>query len=266
MLFNSALAHNALTIRAPEVLGTSTGGPFQTFALQNWPLYRRPDTNAPYADLAIQVGQGVPPVWESWTLVDELPPGPGKVYRVNPVSGEINFGNYDEQSKQGHGSIPPAGSQVQALSYRYVAGGTAGNVAPGRVTSLGTTKVGAMLSGVTGVINLGPGLDGSDEETIEDTMRRAPEDLKIRNRAVTAEDYEFLAREATTDVFIARCLPPRLQDFPGPTIGPNPPAWKKGDPWTFGGILRSAGYRQRDHRARPGAGRAAARADPRPGP
>jgi hypothetical protein len=241
LLFNSAVAHNALTIRVPEVLGASTGAPFQTFALQNRPLYLRSDTNAPYGDLAIQVGQGIPPTWESWSLVDELPPGPGKVYRANPVSGEISFGNYDEQSTQGHGSIPPAGSQIQASSYRYVAGGVAGNVAPGRVTTVGTTKLGAMLTGVTGVTNLGPGFDGSDEEPIEDTLRRAPEDLKIRNRAVTVEDHEFLAREATTDVFIARCLPPRLQEFPGPATPPNPPAWKKGDPSTFGGIVRAPG-------------------------
>ena len=34
VLFNAALAHNALTIRTPEKLGNSTGAPFQVFALQ----------------------------------------------------------------------------------------------------------------------------------------------------------------------------------------------------------------------------------------
>jgi hypothetical protein len=238
VLFNSALGHNALTLRAPEVLGNSTGGPFQVFALQNRPLYRRPGVDAPYADLVVQVGQGNPPVWETWALVEGLPPGPGKVYRVNPVTGEISFGNYDEQTTQGHGSIPPAGSQVRALRYRYVGGGMAGNVAPGRVMALGTTLLGALPTGITGVTNLGAGFDGSDEEPIEDTLRRAPEELKSRDRAVTAEDYEFLAREATTDVFIARCLSPRLQDFDGPQ---NPPAWRRGDPWTFAGIVRAPG-------------------------
>ena len=58
-------------------------------------------------------------------------------------------------------------------------------------------------------------------------MRRAPEELKSRDRAATAEDYEFLAREATTDVFIGRCLPPRLQN--------------NGEPWTFAGIVRAPG-------------------------
>jgi hypothetical protein len=241
VLFNAAQAHNALTIRSPEMLGNSTGAPFQMFPLANVPLYTRPDTNSPYRDLLMQVGQGNPPVWTTWSLVDDLPAGPGNVYRVNPVTGEISFGNYDDQTKEGHGAIPPAGSQIRALSYRYVAGGTAGNVAPGRVTALGTTLSGALPTGITGVTNLGAGFDGSDEEPIEDTLRRGPEELKIRDRAVTAEDYEFLAREATTDVFIARCLQPRLQDFDGPTIPPNPQAWKRGDPWTFGSIIRAPG-------------------------
>jgi len=238
VLFNSALAHNALTLRAPETLGTSTGGPFQVFALQNRPLYRRSGVDAPYRDLVVQVGQGNPPTWETWTLVEDLSPGPGKVHRANPVAGEISFGNYDEQTTQGHGSIPPAGSQIRALSYRYVGGGAAGNVAPGRVTALGTTLSGTLPAGITGVTNLGAGFDGSNEEQVDDTLRRAPEELKIRDRAVTAEDYEFLAHEATTDVFIARCLPPRLQDFDAPQ---NPPAWKRGDPWTFAGIVRAPG-------------------------
>jgi predicted phage baseplate assembly protein len=238
VLYNSAPAHNALTIRSAEPLGDSTGAPFQVFALRNRPLYRRPGVDAPYGHLVVQVGQGSPTAWESWQLVSDLPPGPGKVYRANPVTGEISFGNHNEQTRQGHGSIPPANARVQALSYRYVASGAAGNVAPGQVTVPGPTLAGSLPGGITGVTNRGPGLDGSDEEPVEDTLRRAPEELKIRDRAVTAEDYEFLSREATTDVAIARALPPRLQDFDGPG---NPAAWKRGDPWAFAGIMRAPG-------------------------
>jgi hypothetical protein len=87
------------------------------------------------------------------------------------------------------------------------------------------------------VSNLGPGRDGSDEEAIDDTLRRAPNELKIRDRAVTAADYEFLAAEATTDVVIVRALPPRLQDADAPSGS----AWKRGDPWAFAGISRAPG-------------------------
>jgi predicted phage baseplate assembly protein len=227
LLFNAALARTALTTRTPEILGQSTGEPFQVFQLSNRPLFRRPGIGPPYADLVVQVGTGVPPAWQDWTLVDDLPPGPGQVYRANPVTGEISFGNYDDQTKQGHGSVPPAGSQIRAAAYRYVSTGEAGNVAAGQVTVLGTTRTGALPAGITSASNLGPGQDGADDEPVEDTLRRAPQELKIRDRAVTADDYEFLAGEASNEVAIRRCLPPRLQD--------------NGDPWTYGGIIRAPG-------------------------
>ena len=48
------------------------------------------------------------------------------------------------------------------------------------------------------------------KKTIEETKRRGPELLRNRYRAITVEDYEYLAREATTAVKKVRCLPPRL--------------------------------------------------------
>jgi hypothetical protein len=66
-------------------------------------------------------------------------------------------------------------------------------------------------------------------------MRRAPTVLRNRNRAVTAEDYEYLARESTTDVRIVRCLEPRLHTTS------NLPAWDVGMPWTFAALDRSPG-------------------------
>jgi predicted phage baseplate assembly protein len=238
LLFNSALARTALTVPSPELLGQSNGQPFQVFALKNRPLFRRPGIGPPYADLHVQMGTGSPVQWQDWALVDDLPPGPGKVYRVDPTTGEIRFGDYNEQTTLGHGSVPPSGSQIRALSYRYVATGSAGNVASAQVTVLSKPPAGGQATTITNVLNLGPGLDGADEEPIEDTLRRAPEELKIRDRAVTADDYEFLAGEASTDVAIRRCLTPRLQTADGPG---TPPAWHNGDPWTFAGITRAPG-------------------------
>jgi predicted phage baseplate assembly protein len=238
ILFNAARARTALTIRAPEILGEGTGQPFQALQLANRPLYRRPTLEDRYGDLEVQVGLGTPPTWTTWTPVDDFPPGAGEVYRVDPVVGEISFGNHDPQTGQGRGSVPPVGSLIRASTYRYVDRGAAGNVVAGRVVVLGTTLAGALPPGISGVSNLGPGLDGADEEPIEDTLRRAPEQLKIRDRAVTADDYEFLAREATNDVRISRCLEPRLHTE---TDQGSPPAWREGDPWTYGGIVRAPG-------------------------
>jgi hypothetical protein len=234
LLFNAAHASTALTLRVPETLGTSDGTPLQTFPTQNRPLYRRPDLRAPYGDLLVEVGTGTPPVWQAWTAVDDLPAGPGTVYRFDPVVGEIFFGNHDPQSQRGNGSIPPAGSSVRA-TYRYVASGAAGNVAAGQVVQIGTTRGGGPLTGLTAVTNLGPAADGADEEPIEDTLSRAPRELKTRDRAVTGEDYEVLAGEPNKSVTVVAALPPRAQALD------NPPAWKAGDPWTFAGVVRAPG-------------------------
>lgn len=238
LLFNAVSARSALSVRAAELLGESTGQGFQVLALRNRPLYRRPGLSAPYADLVVQVESGSPPAWRDWNLVEEFPPGPAEVYRIDPVAGEVRFGNFDEQTGKGSGSIPPRGSRIQAVRYRYVASGAGANVGPNQVTVLGTAPAGELVTGVTAVANLGPARDGADEEPIEETMRRAPEELRIRYRAVTVDDYEFLAREASNDLRIRRCLPPRVHtaDAPG-----QPPPWRAGDPWTFGGLIRAPG-------------------------
>jgi predicted phage baseplate assembly protein len=42
---------------------------------------------------------------------------------------------------------------------------------------------------------------------VEDAKQRAPHIIKARNRAVTAEDFEWLAQEASTSVARVKCLP-----------------------------------------------------------
>ena len=232
MLFNAVSAYNALTILIPENLGQSDGTSYQVLQLRNRPLFKRPGTDTPYDHLVIQVG-GV-----TWTQVDEFPAGAGNYYRVNPVTGEISFGNFDPNSnKQGlHGSIPPKGTQITAETYRYVAGGLAGNVGAGRVNALVKPN-----SAIANVINTISSFDAADEEPIEETLRRAPEQLKSHDRAVTAEDYEFLAHEATSDVVIARCLEPRVHGTATADPPPTPGAWNPLDPWLFAGINRAPG-------------------------
>ncbi len=223
LLFNSVSAHNALTITVPEALGESNGAAFQVFALRDRPLFKRPDSETPYDHLVVQVAGS------AWTMVDELPAGPGDFFRLDPIAGEISFGDYDPVRGIGHGSIPPSGTQIVAVTYRYAAGGTWGNVGAGAIKSLRTP-----VAGITAVRNLFSSFGASDEEPIEETLRRAPEELKIRSRAVSAEDYEFLAREATTDVKIVRCLTPSLHEVASPP-------YAEGEPHRFASVDRSPG-------------------------
>jgi len=231
LLFNAASARTALTIPVPERLGQSTGDPFQTFELAHRPLFRRPDASAPFGHLVVQVGA------EEWSLVEDAPPDAGKVYWIDPVLGQVRFGNHRPglaPGEEAHGSVPPAGAEITAVRYRYVDSGAAGNVAPERVTVSGSTRSGTFPPGVT-VKNLGPGRRGVDEQSVEDTLRRAPETLLSSDRAVTVEDYERLVHAADGNIRVRRCLSPRMQTSDLPNV------WSRGDPWTFAGILRAPG-------------------------
>lgn len=230
LLFNSVSAHNALTIAGPELLGKSDGiTPLQTFQLKNRPLYRRSGTDTPYDHLTIQING------TTWTQVNDFPAGAGTFYRLNPITGEISFGNFNPTQAQSgtHGTIPPTDAQITATTYRYVAGGISGNVGAGKINALTT-----VISGIASVNNLSASFDAADEEPIDATLRRAPLELKSRDRAITVEDYEALASEANNEVAIVRCLPPRLHTDTG---GVAPNNWNIGDPWTYAAINRAPG-------------------------
>jgi predicted phage baseplate assembly protein len=236
ILFNSVESTNAITVPSPgEVLGASTGAPFQRFALRNTPVYKRPAAKDPYDHLILQVrpplvGGGFGP-WVTWRRVEYFTAGAAEEYRLDPVTGTVSFGNHDAATPAGQGSVPPAGSEIRAQTYRYAAGGSRGNVGSGTVMVMRTPPP----PGIIGVKNIPGARGGSDEESIEETKRRAPEVLRNRNRAITADDYEYLAREATTDVRKVRCLAPRLWTLYDPAGSPV------GDPWTFGQLNRDTG-------------------------
>jgi uncharacterized phage protein gp47/JayE len=237
MHFNAVPATNALTVTEPELLGTSNGRPFQHFDLRHQPLFKQVGSTTPFGHLQLQVREprlgGGFDDWNDWQRVDDFPEGPGRYFRLDPVTGRVDFGNHHPStSSRGHGTIPPIGSEIQALTYRYVAGDSRGNLPSNTIEVIRSVR-----PGLIAVTNPGPATGGSDEEPIEETKRRAPEELRNRNRAVTVEDYEYLAREATTDLRRVRCLPERLfREFD--TL---PPGVAVGDPWTFGGLNRDKG-------------------------
>jgi len=68
---------------------------------------------------------------------------------------------------------------------------------------------------VSGVTNFKAARGGTDSETLESAKLRAPEVLKARTRAVTAEDFEYFACEASLEVARAKCLVPKSVDEKG---------------------------------------------------
>ena len=57
-----------------------------------------------------------------------------------------------------------------------------------------------------------PATGGVDGESLAEATVRGPLALRTRDRAVTAEDYEQLAREAAPEVARVRCVPARRRD------------------------------------------------------
>ena len=60
---------------------------------------------------------------------------------------------------------------------------------------------------VAEVTNPLPARGGADAETLEEAKLRGPQAIKTRYRAVTAEDFEWLALRASGNVGRAKCLP-----------------------------------------------------------
>lgn len=107
-------------------------------------------------------------------------------------------------------------------------GGSRGNVGAGEITSLRTA-----LAFVDRVDNPQPAGGGADLESLARVLARGPGVLKHRNRAVTLEDYEKLALEASLSVVRARCLPninPQWQTVPGWVTVLIVPAGRKDQP------------------------------------
>ena len=64
------------------------------------------------------------------------------------------------------------------------------------------------IPGVDTVTNPRPAIGGVDAEPLEHARQRAAMEIRTRYRAVTAEDFEFLAGEASPRVARAVCVPP----------------------------------------------------------
>lgn len=175
---NVVAAENLSTVREEEV-GMSEGEPDQYFNLERAPV--KPDSlvlelTAPNQDV-------VDKEWELKT--DFLSSKPtDKHYTLDATAGVIKFGNGER------GMIPVAGTRIVAQIYRY-GGGEASNLPAGLIKMpLGP------VNGVDSVINERASEGGRDQEKIEDLKREAPERIRSRNRAVTVDDYEALAKQA----------------------------------------------------------------------
>lgn len=197
---NTVAVEQAETIR-DEVLGGSDGSRNQRFRLANKPVLKGT------LELEIQQSDDGP---ERWTEVDDFfGSGPADLhYVLNRATGDVFTGDGS------NGDIPVAyiknaGANVVARLYRF-GGGMRGNVPAGAISTLVTPVSGIDSSEVR---NLAAAYSGRDEETLDQAKKRAPGTLKSRCRAVTADDFEYLAKEAA-NIRRAKALPLFHPEFP----------------------------------------------------
>ena len=100
------------------------------------------------------------------------------------------------------GKVPPRGSEFRMKAYRH-GGGQRGNVKENTLTVLRSA-----IPAVASVTNPLPATGGREGGTLDLARQRARHELRTRQRAVTVEDFEYLAMHASIRVGRAKCLGP----------------------------------------------------------
>lgn len=210
VLLNSVYASNVTTY-GETVLGSSDGVPDQEFHLlrspvlpgqELWVLEKEKPPEKEIQQLAEAMGREVMRKakphgwWVLWQEVDDLYQSGGRDRHYVKDGDVIRFGDGI------HGMIPPKGDKNVRLMRFQVGGGLQGNVVPGAVTVLKKT-----LPDIESVTNYFPGEGGADMESLDEVKKRAPYVIRSRQRAVTAEDFEWLGREASTGVARIKAFP-----------------------------------------------------------
>lgn len=181
-----------------EVVGLSEGVPGQRFQLEHRPVVTGD------APLVVEVAAGAG--WETWTQVENFGDSDDqdKVFVLDEIEGTIAFGpgvRLQDGTMAQFGAIPPKGAPLRVPRYR-TGGGQRGNVAAGTITQLRSA-----IPLVDRATNRRAASGGVDVESMDNARERGPILLRTRNRAVTTEDFEHLAKEAAPEVARVRCVP-----------------------------------------------------------
>jgi predicted phage baseplate assembly protein len=180
-----------------ELLGASEGVPGQRFSLKHRPV-------VPGGSAAVLEVSGIDG-WQEWKQVQDFfdSKADDRHFVLDAVAGEVQLGpgvREPDGALRMYGAVPPKGSRLRLRSY-LIGGGRNGNVARNTISVLKSS-----IPYVSRVQNRRAAEGGVDGEDIENAKVRGPIVLRTRDRAVTMEDYEHLAREAAPEVARVRCV------------------------------------------------------------
>jgi hypothetical protein len=224
VLLNTVMAVNSVTIRN-EILGSSDGSENQKFRTTRSPVLRsqlsvsgsqqlevrEPELPSAEELAVLKKEEGDNPITtifdaterpkEIWVRWHEVPDVYGseprdRHYVINHLTGEIQFGDGL------NGLIPPLAKSNIRMAYYQTGGDIAGNKPAGTIVQLKTT-----VPYVNRVTNYEAAVGGAEAETRESLIERVPRQIRHRGSAVTSEDFEDLAKEASLEVARAKCVP-----------------------------------------------------------
>ncbi|WP_331445184.1 putative baseplate assembly protein [Streptomyces xanthochromogenes] len=183
-----------------ESLGDSEGVPGQRLMLAHAPVVGG-------VRLEISAGEG----WEEWEMVGDFASSSpfDRHFTLDAATGELAFGPSVRQpdgSVRQFGAVPIKGAAIRASQYG-TGGGRSGNVARGAIQVLRSS-----IPYISRVENREAARGGVDGETVEEAKTRAPIALRAQERAVTARDYEELARRAAPETARIACLAADVDD------------------------------------------------------
>jgi predicted phage baseplate assembly protein len=174
---NAVPVRNAVSVLATRQLGTSRGGPRETYELGDAPVVA--------GSTVVRVTKADGTLDGSWEEVaewDETQPD-DRHYRLDPEFGTIRFGDGRV------GRALPAGATISVVRYA-VGGDEGGNVPAGTLVR----RFGPYAAALA-VVQPFPALGGGAAERLDHAHGRALDHLAARVRGVTASDLEELARE-----------------------------------------------------------------------
>ena len=186
-----------------EILGRSNGEPGQSFQLGHAPILALEEGEV----VEVEEKRGDELVFVPWQLVPDFANSNryDRHFAVDTSTGEVSFGPAIRQpdgTVRQYGRVPETGRAIRFTRYRY-GGGARGNVPANSLQVMMTS-----LAYVSRVTNLRRATGGRDPESMEEVKARARRELRSQQRAVTADDYEELARQATRAVARVKCNAP----------------------------------------------------------
>ncbi|MEU9663563.1 putative baseplate assembly protein [Streptomyces chartreusis] len=188
-----------------EVLGRAEGVPGQRFKVSRTPVLGR------HGDPVLEVentrsNEDVDEDnWQTWTRVTDFSrSGPeDRHFLLDAVAGEVILGpavRDTDGTLQQYGAVPKPDAHVRIRDYA-TGGGAHGNVPAGAIRTLKSS-----VPFIAAVENREAASGGADGESAEEAMVRGPLMLRSNSRAVTAEDFEVITREAAPELSRVRCV------------------------------------------------------------